>query len=158
MANTESIRPWYSEFIIAGSAAVGAICFTNPIDVVKTRMTLQGEGGTQPQFSNPISALMRIGRSEGIASLQRGLGPSCLWQFANVSVRFGVYASAKKVVGLEGQSKPAFQKWLASLGLAAISGGLAAVASNPFFILKVRSSRADSSLSTPAAIAHLSLL
>ena len=133
----ESPAPWYSEFLIAGTAAVGAICVTNPIDVVKTRMTLQGEGGTLSRFGNPISALFWIGRHEGIASLQRGLGPSCLWQFSNVSVRFGVYASAKNVTGVATDSSP-FRKWLLSLGLAAVSGGLAAIASNPFFILKTR--------------------
>ena len=131
-------RPWYGEFLVAGTSAVGAICFTNPIDVVKTRMTLQGEGGSASQFGNPASALLRIGRTEGIAGLQRGLGPSCLWQFSNVSVRFGVYSSAKRLTGVEDQTP--FRKWLSSLGLAAISGGLAALASNPFFILKVRPS------------------
>jgi len=78
------------------------------------------------------------GRAEGLAGLQRGLGPSCLWQFSNVSVRFGVYASAKRFTGVDGASQSPLVKWVASLGLAALSGGLAALASNPFFILKTR--------------------
>ena len=128
------------EFLIAGTAAVGAICVTNPIDVAKTRMTLQGEGGAaaDPRIArDPVSALVRIGRTEGIRGLQRGLGPSCLWQFSNVSVRFGVYSYAKGVANVDAVQSP-FRKWLSSLGLAAISGGLAALASNPFFILKTR--------------------
>ena len=131
-----SRRPWYGEFLVAGTSAVGAICITNPIDVVKTRMTLQGEAGGATKFRDPISALLQIGRSEGIAGLQRGLGPSCLWQFSNVSVRFGVYSNAKTMVVSENSSP--LRKWLHSLGLAAISGGFAALASNPFFILKTR--------------------
>ena len=127
-------RPW-EEFVIAGSAAVGSICITNPIDVVKTRMTLQGQGGANP-YPNVLSALMQIGRAEGIAGLQRGLPASCLWQFSNVSVRFGVYNAAKQATGVA-ESSP-FVKWLQSLGLAGVSGGLAAIASNPFFILKTR--------------------
>lgn len=127
--------PWYEEFLIAGMSAVGSICFTNPIDVVKTRMTLQGQGGTTA-YPNVFSALVRIGREEGLAGLQRGLPASCLWQFSNVSVRFGVYSVAKSKAGVD-EASP-FAKWLASLGLAGLSGGLAALASNPFFILKTR--------------------
>lgn len=125
-------RPWYAEFVIAGSAAVGAICVTNPIDVVKTRMTLHTHNSL---LANPLSHLLRIGRTEGVSALQRGLLPSCFWQFSNVSVRFGVYAVAKSATRLDDQSP--LRKWIASLGLAAVSGGLAALASNPFFILKV---------------------
>lgn len=135
----EPERPWYGEFLIAGLSAVGAICFTNPIDVVKTRMTLQGQGaaaGAKNPYPNVASALMTIGRNEGLRGLQRGLPASCLWQFSNVSVRFGVYATAKKQAGVSDAGP--FRKWLASLGLAGVSGGLAALASNPFFILKTR--------------------
>jgi len=131
-------RPWWGEFIVAGLSAVGAICFTNPIDVVKTRMTLQGQGtpGAKQPYPNVFGALITIGRNEGLAGLQRGLAASCLWQLSNVSVRFGVYSYAKGFMGVSSESP--FRKWLASLGLAGISGGMAALASNPFFILKTR--------------------
>lgn len=126
--------PWHEEFLIAGLAAVGSICFTNPIDVVKTRMTLQHAGAVE--YPNVFSALWRIGRDEGLAGLQRGLPASCLWQFSNVSVRFGVYGVAKQSTGVSDASP--FARWLASLGMAGFSGGMAALASNPFFILKTR--------------------
>ena len=35
-------RPWWGEFVCSGSSAVLAYVFTNPVDVVKTRMALQG--------------------------------------------------------------------------------------------------------------------
>ena len=90
-------RPWWGEFLCAGTSAVLAICVTNPVDVVKTRMVVQGQlgQGASPYTSVP-SALVQIGRAEGLRGLQRGLGPSCLWQFSNVSVRFGVYGYAKR--------------------------------------------------------------
>jgi len=128
--------PWYEEFVIAGLSAVGAICFTNPVDVVKTRMTLQAAGGSS-QYPNVLTALWRIGRDEGLTGLQRGLPASCLWQFSNVSVRFGVYGAAKQMTGVDDAESP-LAKFVASLGLAGLSGGLAALASNPFFILKTR--------------------
>ena len=134
--SAENKAPWYEEFLIAGAAAVGSICFTNPIDVVKTRMALQGQAGGAQPYSNVFSALVQIGRAEGLSGLQRGLPASCLWQFSNVSVRFGVYGMAKGAAGVADDSP--FTKWVKSLGLAGISGGLAALASNPFFILKTR--------------------
>lgn len=157
-------RPWYGEFLCAGTAAVGAICFTNPIDVVKTRMTLVGPSyaaslppGKPNPYRNPLSALAHVGRTEGVRGLQRGLGPSCLWQFSNVSVRFGVYGAAKSATGIGDGSDAPLVKWAKSLGLAAVSGGFAALASNPFFIVKTRF-QAEEARSGGAADALLSIL
>ena len=147
-----SAPPWYEEFLISGFAAVGSICFTNPIDVVKTRMTLQGHGGANP-YPNVFSALVHIGRTEGVAGLQRGLPASCLWQFSNVSVRFGVYGTAKRLTGVGDSQQQPFVKWIKSLGLAGVSGGLAALASNPFFILKTRFQSSVSGGAAPAPVA-----
>ena len=33
-------RPWWGEFVCSGSSAVLAYVFTNPVDVVKTRMAI----------------------------------------------------------------------------------------------------------------------
>eukprot|EP00450_Noctiluca_scintillans_P036770 CAMPEP_0194539770 /NCGR_PEP_ID=MMETSP0253-20130528/79807_1 /TAXON_ID=2966 /ORGANISM="Noctiluca scintillans" /LENGTH=59 /DNA_ID=CAMNT_0039386079 /DNA_START=41 /DNA_END=217 /DNA_ORIENTATION=- len=38
-------RPPLADFWMSGIAAVCAIVFTNPVDVVKTRLQLQGEAG-----------------------------------------------------------------------------------------------------------------
>jgi solute carrier family 25 protein 34/35 len=126
--------PW-SEFLLGGSAAVMAICFTNPIDVVKTRMQLQGElnKGKSP-YRGVFHALITIGKNEGVKGLQSGLPASCIWQFSNVAVRFGVYGVAKHHFDINEGTQYRYAK---SMGLAAISGGLAALCSNPFFILKV---------------------
>lgn len=37
-----------AEFVLAGASACGAITLTNPVDVVKTRLQLQGELRTGP--------------------------------------------------------------------------------------------------------------
>lgn len=111
-------------------------------------MQLQGQlGQGRSPYPSVLSALWRIGRAEGLSGLQRGLVPSCFWQFSNVSVRFGVYSTAKRLVSVEDQSP--LRKWAQSVGLAGVSGGLAALASNPFFIIKTR----FQSMSTDAALA-----
>lgn len=131
-------RPWWGEFVCGGTSAVMAICCTNPVDVVKTRMQLQGQlnQGAAP-YPNVGAALMSIGRAEGLRGLQRGLSPACFWQFSNVSVRFGIYGVAKQVTG-GGQDSSPFLRWLKLVGLASISGALGALVSNPFFIVKTR--------------------
>ena len=88
-------------------------------------MTLQSQTGGKQPYPNVLSALVQIGRAEGLTGLQRGLPASCLWQFSNVSVRFGVYGVAKQMAGVADDGASPFTKWLKSLGLAGISGGLA---------------------------------
>lgn len=134
----EAQRPWWGEFVCAGSAAVLAICFTNPVDVVKTRLVLQGQlGQGATPYRGVIPSLFQIGRAEGWRGLQLGLPPACLWQFSNVSVRFGVYSIAKQRLGA-GQEVSPVLRWLQSMGIAAVSGGLGAIVSCPFFIIKTR--------------------
>jgi len=131
-------RPWFAEFACAGTSAVMAIICTNPVDVVKTRMQVQGQlGQGKVMYRGVFSGLHQIWMTEGLRGLQRGIGASCLWQFSNVSVRFGVYGAAKQYAQLDSSASPVL-RYFSSLGIAAVSGALAAFASNPFFILKSR--------------------
>lgn len=41
--NVKQIRVDEMDFVLGGMSAVGAVVLTNPMDVVKTRMQLQGE-------------------------------------------------------------------------------------------------------------------
>jgi len=130
-------RPWWGEFACAGTSAVLAICCTNPMDTVKTRMVLQGQlGHGKSPYPGVASALLQIGKAEGIRGLQRGLAPACCWQFSNVAMRFGLYDVFKQRVGTTSDSPVV--RWLQSLGPAALSGGCGAIVSNPFFIIKTR--------------------
>mmetsp|Transcript_17086 Transcript_17086/g.38825 ORF Transcript_17086/g.38825 Transcript_17086/m.38825 type:complete len:315 (+) Transcript_17086:77-1021(+) len=133
-----------AEFLVAGTAACGAITFTNPVDVVKTRLQLQGElaaaGGSAAQgeaaYTGVGQALLRIGAREGLRGLQRGLPAAYLLQFSNVGVRFGGYDALKKLFGIRPGSSAS--GWASSLLMGGASGVLAALVSNPFFLLKTR--------------------
>lgn len=65
-----------AEYVLGGLAACGAGFFSNPIEVVKTRLQLQGElrarGHYQRHYRNPIQAFYAIAKQDGILSLQKG--------------------------------------------------------------------------------------
>lgn len=83
------------DFLMSGVAACGACVFTNPLEVVKTRMQLQGElqapGTYQRHYRNVFHAFFTIGKVDGLAALQKGLGPALLYQFLMNGIRLGTY-------------------------------------------------------------------
>lgn len=134
-----------AEFLLAGTAACCAITLTNPMDVLKTRLQLQGElagtgagAGVRPElaYRGVWQGLRRIGQTEGLRGLQRGLCAAYFLQFSNVSCRFGGYDYLKRAFGVRPGESATGQLELLAMGAA--SGTLAAVVSNPFFLLKTR--------------------
>jgi solute carrier family 25, member 34/35 len=70
------------EYAIGGFAACGACVFTNPLDVIKTRLQLQGElqtrGAHPVHYKNPFHAFYVVAKNDGLKGLQKGLVPA-LW-------------------------------------------------------------------------------
>ncbi|XP_057572328.1 solute carrier family 25 member 35 isoform X2 [Hippopotamus amphibius kiboko] len=87
------------DFLMSGLAACGACLFTNPLEVVKTRMQLQGElqarGTYQRHYRNVFHAFITIGKVDGLAALQKGLAPALLYQFLMNGIRLGTYGLAE---------------------------------------------------------------
>jgi solute carrier family 25, member 34/35 len=55
------------------------VTFSNPAEVAKTRMQLQGElakSGAERIYKSAPDAIVKTFRNEGIRGLQRGLGPA----------------------------------------------------------------------------------
>ena len=95
-------------FLCGGGAAIVAITATHPIDVVKTRLQVQGElqargaAAQQPKaYSSIVGSLRTIHRHEGVRGLYRGLTPAIGLQFGVTAVRFAVYDIQKRLVGEE---------------------------------------------------------
>jgi solute carrier family 25 protein 34/35 len=105
------------------------------LDVVKSRMQMQGEGGAagKKTYPNTFSALKTIAEKEGMRGLYRGLGPAVMFQMVGNSTRFGVYYMGKSMVGADQQLDSA-----TNLALALTAGGLAGLVSCPFFTLKTQ--------------------
>lgn len=64
--------PNYVKFIMGGSAGMGATMFVQPLDLVKNRMQLSGEGGSARAYKNSFDAITSIIRSEGVTGIYTG--------------------------------------------------------------------------------------
>ena len=126
------------EFLLGGCATMTAALFTNPIEVVKTRMQVQGElvriGKAQQLYTNPFQAFYLIGKEEGLRGLQGGLGPAVLYQLMMNGTRLGAYEPLKRLYTSNGERK---EMWR-SVAAGSTSGVLSAVMGSPFFLIKVR--------------------
>jgi len=68
--------PYYAPFLSAAAAATIELSIMQPLDVVKTRMHLQGAGvRTGDNFQGTIGAIRGIHSAEGLAGLWRGFAP-----------------------------------------------------------------------------------
>ncbi|XP_025026750.1 solute carrier family 25 member 35 isoform X1 [Python bivittatus] len=126
------------EFLLSGVAACGACLFTNPLEVVKTRMQLQGElrapGTYTRHYRNVFHAFYTIGRVDGLAALQRGLLPALFYQFCFNGIRLGTYGileSAGYIHTLEGRVSP-----LRATLAGALAGVMSATVSSPLYLVK----------------------
>ena len=88
------------EFLFAALSGVGAGCFTNPIDVIKIRLQLQGElearGTYKRIYRNTFHAAYLIARHEGLLALQAGIVPALGYQMVLNGIRLGGYNLAKR--------------------------------------------------------------
>ncbi|XP_041094155.1 solute carrier family 25 member 35 isoform X3 [Polyodon spathula] len=125
------------DFVLSGAAACGACLFTNPLEVVKTRMQLQGElkapGSYQVHYRNVFHAFYTIGRVDGLAGLQKGLVPGLLYQFCMNGFRLGSFAiieSAGYIHSEDGRVIPG-----KSIAAGAIAGVIGAVMGSPVYLI-----------------------
>lgn len=77
---------------VAG-AMTGAI--TTPLDVIKTRLMVQGSAN---QYEGILHCVNTIAREEGASTLFKGIGPRVLWIGIGGSIFFGVLERTKKLV------------------------------------------------------------
>ncbi|RZC42729.1 solute carrier family 25 member 35 [Asbolus verrucosus] len=128
------------DFLIGGLAAMGASLFSNPFDVLKTRMQLQGElkarGQHAVHYKNTLHAAYVIAKNEGIRGLQKGLGAALLMHSIRNSVRLGSYQWLTNngfVCDSKGQT--IFYK---SILASSFSGAAGAFCGSPLFLIKTQ--------------------
>ena len=81
------------DFAVGGLATAGAGFFSNPFEVVKIRLQLQGEletkKSTKKVYTGTFNGFYKMIKNEGIFSIQKGLTPALLYQFFMNGVRLG---------------------------------------------------------------------
>ena len=69
------------DFVLASAATFGATLFSNPFDVCKTRLQLQGQLGVGFRAYHGMDSILRdVFSHEGIRGFQKGLLPSVAHQ------------------------------------------------------------------------------
>jgi len=128
--------------LVASAASMSATLCTNPLDVVKVRMQLQGAAGVGGgeavrQRSGVLQSAMRIVRAEGIGTLWRGTSMALLRAGSYGGLRLGSYHPIKEM--LHGEVKGCGEP---SVGIKALAGILAGTAAagvcSPLELLKTR--------------------
>lgn len=135
-------------FIAGGIAACGAVTFTNPIELIKIRMQLEGElsAASGPKvYKNPFQAGALIFKTEGITGLQQGLLCGYIYQIGLNGCRIGLYEPSRYHITRlfypsqfnEDVSKIP-QNLLVNVVSGIISGSAGAIVANPLFLIKTR--------------------
>ncbi|XP_063232890.1 solute carrier family 25 member 35-like isoform X3 [Bacillus rossius redtenbacheri] len=126
------------EFATGGLAAVCAGFFTNPLEVVKTRLQLQGElrarGMYAVHYRGFFHAFSAVARADGLLALQKGLVPGLWYQLALNGTRLGLYQAADD----RGWTRdPAGHVSLLKAGtVAAVTGCAGGYVGSPFYLVK----------------------
>ncbi|CAJ0878867.1 16387_t:CDS:2 [Entrophospora sp. SA101] len=128
-------------FFVGGVAACGAVTFTNPWEVVKTRLQLQGElarGNSNyiKPYTNVFQAFSMIVRREGLRGIQKGIGPAYVYQLVMNGSRLGFYDPIRNsLIGFLNVSNTSMPISILSGGLAGVIG---AALGSPFYLVKTR--------------------
>lgn len=133
-------------FIAGGLAACGAVTFTNPIELVKTRMQLQGElsknANVKKIYKNPFQALSLIYKNEGIKGIQKGLVCAYIYQLGLNGCRLGLYEPTRNLINSIFYPNEINSNKIQNIPINIISGAISGIAGaiigSPMYLIKTR--------------------
>ncbi|EWZ37831.1 hypothetical protein FOQG_06750 [Fusarium oxysporum f. sp. raphani 54005] len=130
-----------TRLICGGIAGITSVFLTYPLDIVRTRLSIQSasfaELGNRPdKLPGMWTTLVQMYKTEGgMSALYRGIIPTVAGVAPYVGLNFMVYESVRKYLTPEGEQNPnATRKLLAG----AISGAVAQTCTYPFDVLRRR--------------------
>lgn len=115
----DKIRP----FVIGGLSGMMATCVVQPIDTVKVRIQILGEGKKGSVSTNPLTVGRQILSQEGVGSLYRGLDAGLVRQATYSTTRLGVYSYLFERTKRQ-QGSVSFGQKLAISSIAGFTGAL----------------------------------
>lgn len=131
-------------FALSGLSCMCAATVTNPIDVIKTRMQLDNELGSQHESRNIfhnryyrglVRGAARIAHEEGIRGLYKGITPSLMREASYSSLRLGLYEPLKEWFGATDPAHTPLWKKVCS---GAIAGAIGSAIACPTDVVKIR--------------------
>ena len=125
---------FYLGFLRGGLAACVGAAFSHPLDVLKVRLQVQGEGGGGVKLG-PVGMAKHIFKSDGVAGLYAGLSASLLRQAVYSSTRFGMYDVLKGYFEPKDGTAMGFG---GKIGCGMGAGAIAAVVGNPADVAMIR--------------------
>eukprot|EP00980_Cylindrotheca_fusiformis_P002879 scaffold674_cov126-Cylindrotheca_fusiformis.AAC.18 len=127
----------YKGLVYGGVASCVGETATMPVDVVKTRLQMDGAGG-QRQYRGALQCAKALVLTEGPSVLFKGLSPALVRQSSYGSLRYGLYSPIRDSLGVPpGTPKMEIPLWKKIIAGGA-SGALASAAANPTDLIKVR--------------------
>ena len=102
--------------VLGGTAAMFAVNFTHPIELVKTRVQVSESG-----IIRTCSSTMR---NEGVAAFWKGIPWAYCREGSYTAIRLGAYAPVRDAIGAGSANAPFYLKFLAG----AITGAVGSIA------------------------------
>ncbi|KAI9900058.1 hypothetical protein N3K66_004320 [Trichothecium roseum] len=130
-----------ARLVCGGIAGVTSVILTYPLDIVRTRLSIQSAsfaelGPKSQELPGMWATLGKMYKTEGgMAALYRGILPTVSGVAPYVGLNFMVYESARKFVTPDGQSNPGA---IGKLVAGAVSGAVAQTCTYPFDVLRRR--------------------
>ncbi|XP_073172403.1 solute carrier family 25 member 34 isoform X2 [Lepidochelys kempii] len=124
-----SVSP-HVDLVLGATACCLACVLTNPLEVIKTRLQLQGElrprGTYRRHYRGVLQALGAVSRADGLRGLQKGLTAGLLYQGLMNGVRFYCYSHA--------EDRGLTQRPGGTVAAGAIAGALGAFVGSPAYL------------------------
>lgn len=128
-------KPAYLQYLFGGSAGMGATVFVQPLDLVKTRLQISGQGGSAKEFNGMFDAFTKIIRREGVRAVYKGLSAGLLRQATYTTTRLGTYTFLNDAYKKNSGKQP---NVFVSMGLGVCAGVTGSFVGNPAEISLIR--------------------
>lgn len=137
LAGKDGALPLWAEIVAGGSAGACQVIFTNPLEIVKIRLQVQGElQRSATEAAIPKRSAIWIVRQLGLVGLYKGASACLLRDVPFSAIYFPAYAHLKKDYFNEGPTKQLGIFELLTAG--AIAGIPAAYLTTPCDVIKTR--------------------
>jgi len=123
-------------FLFGGLSGMFATCVIQPMDMIKVRIQLSGEGGAAAS-TNPVKIAKDIIAKDGVGALYTGLGAGLLRQATYTTARLGIFRSVMAHFEGTGPTKRSTTFGEKAIG-GLVAGGLGSVVGTPADVALIR--------------------